>query len=142
MVVMGLAERQDYKGILEYLAEYERIETEKFDRKFSKNYAVNSLISTYMQKAKQSGIEMNADIRLDKTLCVSDVDLVCVFSNMLENAVNGCAQAAKSRRIEIVAHQKMPCCSSNARIAARTKSTSATVFHRQKTTKASAWKAF
>ncbi len=36
MVVMGLAERQDYKGILEYLAEYERIETEKFDRKFSK----------------------------------------------------------------------------------------------------------
>lgn len=106
MVVMGLAERQDYKGILEYLAEYERIETEKFDRKFSKNYAVNSLISTYMQKAKQSGIEMNADIRLGKTLCVSDVDLVCVFSNMLENAVNGCAQAAKSRRIEIVAHQK------------------------------------
>ena len=56
--------------------------------------------------SEQSGIEMNADIRLDKTLCVSDVDLVCVFSNMLENAVNGCTQAAKSRRIEIVAHQK------------------------------------
>ena len=49
---------------------------------------------------------MNADIRLDKTLCVSDVDLVCLFSNILENAVHGCAQTLKPRKIKIVAQQK------------------------------------
>ncbi|MDE6364916.1 MAG: GHKL domain-containing protein [Lachnospiraceae bacterium] len=106
MVVMELAERQDYSAILEYLAEYERIEEEKIDRKFSENYAVNSLISAYMRKAQQSGIEMNADIRLGQTRCISDVDLVSLFSNILENAVFGCAQAATSRKIEIVARQK------------------------------------
>ncbi len=106
MVIMELAERQDYEGILKYLTEYERIENEKLDRKFSKNYAVNSLISAYMRKAQQSDIEMNADIRLDKTLCVSDVDLVCLFSNILENAVHGCAQTLKPRKIKIVAQQK------------------------------------
>ncbi len=106
MVVMELAERQDYKNILQYLAEYERIEDEKFDRKFSKNYAVNSLISAYMRKAQQRGIAMSAEIRLDKTLGVSDVDLVSIFSNILENAVNGCARVTTARRIEIVAQQK------------------------------------
>lgn len=106
MVVMELAERQDYKAILEYLTEYERVEDEKIDRKFSENYAVNSLISAYMRKAQQSDIEMNADIHIDKTLCISDVDLVCLFSNILENAVFGCAQTAESRKIEIVAQQK------------------------------------
>ncbi len=67
MVVMELAERQDYEGILTYLTEYERI---------------------------------------DKTLCVSDVDLVSIFSNILENAVHGCAQSDGTRRIAIVAQQK------------------------------------
>lgn len=106
MVVMELAERQDYEGILTYLTEYERIEDEKLDRIFSKNYAVNSLISAYMRKAEQNGIDMDADIRLDKTLCVSDVDLVSIFSNILENAVHGCAQSNGTRRIAIVAQQK------------------------------------
>lgn len=106
MVVMELAERQDYEGILTYLTEYERIEDEKLDRIFSKNYAVNSLISAYMRKAEQNGIDMDADIRLDKTLCVSDVDLVSIFSNILENAVHGCAQSDGTRRIAIVAQQK------------------------------------
>lgn len=106
MVVMELAERQDYEGILTYLTEYERIEDEKLDRIFSKNYAVNSLISAYMRKAEQNGIDMDADIRLDKTLCVSDVDLVSIFSNILENAVHGCAQSDGRRRIAIVAQQK------------------------------------
>lgn len=106
MVVMELAERQDYEGILTYLTEYERIEDEKLDRIFSKNYAVNSLISAYMRKAEQNGIDMDADIRLDKTLCISDVDLVSIFSNILENAVHGCAQSDGTRRIAIVAQQK------------------------------------
>ena len=106
MVVMELAERQDYEGILTYLTEYERIEDEKLDRIFSKNYAVNSLISAYMRKAEQNGIDMDADIRLDKTLCVSDVDLVSIFSNILENAVHGCTQSDGTRRIAIVAQQK------------------------------------
>ncbi len=105
-VVMALAEQRDYEGILAYLKEYEQIEEEKCDRRYCKNHAVNNLIAVYMRRAKPCGIAMNADIRLDKELCVSDVDLVSVLSNMLENAVHGCMEVAGERRIEIAAQQE------------------------------------
>lgn len=71
MVVMELAEQGDCEGILAYLKEYEQIEEEKFDRRYSKNPAVNSLITVYMRRARQCGIAMNADIRLDSP-CPND----------------------------------------------------------------------
>lgn len=106
MVVMELAEQRDYEGILTYLKEYEQVEEEKFDRRYCKNHAVNSLITVYMRRARQSGITMNADIRLDRETGVMDVDMVSVLSNMLENAVHGCMEAAGGRRIEIAAQQE------------------------------------
>lgn len=106
MVVMELAEQGDCEGILAYLKEYEQIEEEKFDRRYSKNPAVNSLITVYTRRARQCGITMNADIRLDRETGIMDVDMVSVLSNILENAVNGCADAAGERRIEIAAQQE------------------------------------
>lgn len=106
MVVMELAEQRDYEGILTYLKEYEQVEEEKFDRRYCKNHAVNSLITVYMRRARQGGITMNADIRLDSETGVMDVDMVSVLSNMLENAVHGCMEAAGERRIEIAAQQE------------------------------------
>lgn len=106
MVVMELAQQRDYEGILTYLKEYEQVEEEKFDKRYCKNHAVNSLITVYMRRARQSGIAMNADIRLDRETGVVDVDMVSVLSNMLENAVHGCMEAAGERRIEIAAQQE------------------------------------
>lgn len=106
MVVMELAEHRDYEGILSYLKEYEQIEEEKFDKRYCKNHAVNSLITVYMRRAKQCGIEMNADIRLDREMGILDVDMVSVLSNLLENAVHGCMEAAGEHRIEIAVQQE------------------------------------
>lgn len=106
MIVMALAEQHDHEGILEYLKEYEQIEDEKFRRQYSRDHALDSAISAYVQIAQLNGIEMTADIQLDTPLGISSVDLVSIFSNILENAVHGCASADGTRRIELAARQK------------------------------------
>ncbi len=106
MVVMDLASQKDYEGILSYLGEYERLEEENVCKKFSSNHAVDSLISVYMARAGQNGIEFKADIQMRETSGISDVDLVSVLANMLENAVKGCMESEGIRRMEIKVLQK------------------------------------
>lgn len=105
LVVMELAHQKDCEGILQYLKEYERIEEAKQERKYCKNPALNSLISAYARKAAQKDILLSVDVRLEDMLFVSEVDLVSVFANMMENAVRGCLKTEGQRKIELRVHQ-------------------------------------
>ena len=105
MVVMELAEQNNCEGILAYLREYERIEDEKENRSFSANYAVNSLVSAYVKKAEQSGIKIKTRIRLKDKFGISDVDLVSVLANMMDNALKGCMEA-EEHWAEVIVQQK------------------------------------
>lgn len=105
IVVMELAEKKDYEGILQYLKEYERIEAEKQERNYCKNHALNSLISAYAKKAGQGGIDLSVEVCLEDTLCISEVDAVSVLANMLENAVHGCMETEGKREIEVKVKQ-------------------------------------
>lgn len=105
MVVMELAAQKDYEGILSYLGEYGRLEEENIRQKFSSNPAVNSVISVYMAKAGQNGIEFKADIQRREVPGISDVDLVSILANLLENAVKGCMEVEGSRYMELKMRQ-------------------------------------
>ena len=101
IVVMELAEKRDYEGILQYLKEYERIEAEKQERSYCRNHALNSLLSAYAKKAGQEGIDISVEVHLEDTLCISEVDAVSVLANMMENAVHGCMEMEGKREIEV-----------------------------------------
>lgn len=106
MVVMELARKQDCKGILTYLAEYEEREVEKTGRRFCGNYAVDSVLSAYLKKAEAAGISTETQIQAWETSRISDYDLVSILANVLENAVHGCLWAEGERRMKVCIWQK------------------------------------
>lgn len=106
LVVMEYARNGDCAGILSYLNEYEEKEGRKFSVHFCGNRAVDNVLSAYVAKARQNGIMVKADIGLWESLSVSDVDLVSILANILENAINGCMQAEGARQIEVMLRQK------------------------------------
>lgn len=101
MVVADYARDQDYQAILSYLAEYDQKENDKYQEVFCNNQVAETVLSAYMSKCEQYGIEFSADIRMEKTEGISDYDLVTILANILENAVNGCMKVEDQRRVEI-----------------------------------------
>lgn len=54
--------------------------------KFSKSNVLNGLLSQYMNKCSDNGINMLVDIRPDTVEYLSPTDIVALFGNMLSNA--------------------------------------------------------
>lgn len=101
IVVAEFARNRDYQGILDYLQSYDEEESEKYARTFCANHAVDHALSAYGAKARQKGIEIEIDVRLGDTLSISNVDLVSILANILENAISGCMKAEGKRWIEL-----------------------------------------
>lgn len=101
MVLAEYAKNKDYQGILSYLSEYDDKEKEKFTVTFCNNHAVDSVLSAYASRCEHNGIAFSTDVRLEEKEGVSDYDLVTIVANILENAVNGCMEAKRERRVEI-----------------------------------------
>lgn len=106
MVVAAYAKDGDCQGILSYLQEYEDKEEGKYTRIYCVNSAVGNVLSVYVGKAKQKGIEIDTQIELCETGEISDYDLVSILANILENAINGCIQTDGDREIGISIRNK------------------------------------
>ncbi len=106
MVVAEYAREKDYQGILSYLQEYERLETEKYTGAYCKNSVVNNVLCTYIGKARRNGTEVSSDIRLGDTGEISNYDLVTILANILENAVNACDREEGKCKMEVSLRQK------------------------------------
>lgn len=106
IVVAEFARNRDYQGILDYLKKYDEEESEKYARTFCSNHAVDHALSAYVARAQHKGIEVKLAIRFWDTSGISDIDLVSILSNIMENAINGCMQTEQKGWIELSARQK------------------------------------
>ena len=106
IVVAEFVRNRDYQGVLDYLQKYEKEEEKKYNRTFCSNHAVDHALSAYVRKAEQSGIEVKTDIRFWDTSGISDVDLVSILANIMENSINGCMQAQVKPWLKLLITQK------------------------------------
>ena len=106
IVVAEFVRNGDYQGVLDYLQKYEKEEEEKYAKTFCSNHAVDHALSAYVKRAEQRGIEVKTDIRFWDASGISDVDLVSILANIMENAINGCMQAQGKRQLELFITQK------------------------------------
>ena len=70
------------------------------------NSAINTVLSTYVNKCGEKGIDIDTDIKIGKSNRITDDDLIKIFTQMFENAVNSSMEAQGKRRMEIYARQK------------------------------------
>ena len=71
--------------------------------KHCENYVVNAILSTYISKAREEGIEVNCRADIPAELAMEDMELGTVFSNTMDNAINACGkmEGSADRRISI-----------------------------------------
>lgn len=76
--------------------------------KYCSNYSVNLILSSYIAKAKDAGINVETQVDLPEKNNVSDMDLCVIFSNAIENAINACKSISISngKSISIVCKNK------------------------------------
>lgn len=106
IVIAEFVKNRDYEGVLDYLQKYEKEEEEKYNRTFCSNHAVDHALSAYVKRAEQNGIEVKTDIRFWDTSGISDVDLVSILANIIENSINGCMQVQGQRWLKLLITQK------------------------------------
>ena len=68
---------------------------------FCPNITVNAILNSFCAKAQNAGISIFAEADTQENTPVSDMDFVAVLSNVLENAVNGCAECQSDEEIRV-----------------------------------------
>lgn len=76
---------------------------------FCENDAANLIFSTFVRRAKDSGILMQVRARIPQLISVSETDLCVMLSNALENALHACREQKEKGRaamIEVSMYEK------------------------------------
>lgn len=76
---------EEYIGAV--LEEVERLPSSTY----SHNMIVNAIVANYLNRAKQKGIAVDSEIRIEEELPVRDQDLCVLLTNVLENALEACS---------------------------------------------------
>lgn len=67
-------------------------------KRFCENETVNLLCSSFLNNADKIGAKLSLDVRLPKTLSITDPELCSVLSNALENALNAAETLENERK--------------------------------------------
>ncbi len=73
---------------------------------YCKHPIVNSICNTYANKAQQAQIKIYFHVIVPERTNIDNVDLTCIFSNTLENAIEGCLRLPEDQVREITVTAK------------------------------------
>ncbi len=57
---------------------------------YCNNKIINAVLSSKMNKCREMGIDFQIDIKIPDALPIRDIDMMSVFSNLIDNAIEGC----------------------------------------------------
>ena len=92
----------------EYITEIEETIESTAVEKYCRNYTVNLILCSYIEKASNEQIIVASQVDLPEKNAVSDMDLCVIFANAIENAVHACQRipSVNDRTIKIVCKTK------------------------------------
>ena len=97
-LLSSLAEKGDIGSIRTHLAGYEARLAENTHINYCANAALNALFGYYYEMAVSEGIDTDWHIELPEPLPATELDMVSLFGNLMENAVDGCRTVQSGRR--------------------------------------------
>lgn len=99
-VVYQLAKENKIEQLIEYLEEYNKIDSTKEPMVYCNNSTVDAILNHYILLAKDNGIEVYLNVTLPEELKIRDTDLCIVIGNLLENAIEA-SEKEKNKRIKL-----------------------------------------
>lgn len=97
-LLTSLAEEGNLSGIRAHLAGYEFVLMENAPANYCANAAMNALFGYYHEMAVSAGIDTDWRIELPEPLPFTELDMVSLFGNLIENAIDGCRTLPEGKR--------------------------------------------
>ena len=95
-----MANHNKYEELNAYLKEIDEEIRESTDMIDTNHSIVNAILNSKMREGKKKGIVFIVKINELKDICISDVDVVTILSNLLNNAMEACEQC-KDKLIKV-----------------------------------------
>lgn len=93
------------EGKIEELKDFIENESETLAQKIyyikTGNEVVDVIINTKQNLAEKKGINFSVNVKIPPECIVSDIDFVCIFGNLIDNAIEAC-ETQSEKRIEII----------------------------------------
>lgn len=103
----GLLERGEIQDAKDYI--HKLGEQDKTDVSFSE--CRNTVVASYLEKKREdivnAGIVFDANVYLPSDLKISNPDLICIYGNILDNAIDACRNTGNSK-ISLFTKYKQP----------------------------------
>ena len=103
LVMLEFANNNDIESVKEYLKNLVESDSElRSEQRYCDNMTINTVLSVYERRARESGISVNISARASRDLDVMPQDLVIVIANLFENAIHAAEKyKSKNKMIEI-----------------------------------------
>lgn len=97
-LLSSLAQDGDLDSIRTHLTGYEAGLAENASENYCANAALNALFGYYHEMAVSAGIDTDWRIELPEPLPFTELDMVSLFGNLIENAIDGCRTVPEGKR--------------------------------------------
>lgn len=89
---------------IKYISKLDHSLSDTVVERFCENYAVNAILSFYIQKARNAQIEVECESDIPDEIQIDSIELGLIFANSLDNAINACklVERAEERKITII----------------------------------------
>ena len=93
-----LLERQDYKQAEEFFGEMSMRANPTFLHVNSGNRLVDDIVNLELSRATAAGVDVDSRIAVPPELPVEEIDLASVIMNLMDNAIEACADVPARRK--------------------------------------------
>lgn len=98
MVILGYLQNNDIVGLRKYLNGYDKKLESDIMTNYCLNAAVNNVLVGSTKAAGEAGIETVVETAVPRRCKVDDSELVVVFANIYENAIEACRKLPEGRK--------------------------------------------
>lgn len=98
MIIQSYLNDNDKEGLKRYINQFVQTLPSDTPILYCDDYVLNAVIFYYAELAKQNNIVFQADVQYSSDVGMSDTDVVVLFGNLLENAVDACIKQTERAR--------------------------------------------
>ena len=91
-----LYQQKDYQGLGTLLSEIKKQDASIVQTQFTDNFTINAILQDASLRAAQMGTTFDAQVHVSPELTIPENDLCMLLMNMLDNALEACAQMKKT----------------------------------------------
>lgn len=95
-VIWAHLDREDIRGLKDYLMAYEKKLPSDIRRTFTKNFSLNVVCTHYAEEARKYEIDYDAELDMPEKLPINEPEVCALLGNLLENAVDACREVRRS----------------------------------------------